>query len=263
MGEIIRTGQFLFGIAVAAFGVENLICGYLRLTVEGVPWFSANRIVAYVTGIVLLAAGLSIIANVKARQTAMLLGVLYLLYVLMFEVSAVITSPMSVGVRTVFFEALSLGASALMLAGVLCAGGDHSRRAGGVVNKLIASGPYLLGISAVVFGIDHFLVLGFIASLVPAWLPGHMFWAYLTGAAFIVAGICMVTRWMDELASFWLGMMFVLWFLVLHSPRVVAAVRSHDPNSPDEWSSAFIALGIGGGCWICAWRARQRRLSAK
>jgi uncharacterized membrane protein len=264
VGRIIRSGQFIFGIAMTAFGVENLICGRLRLTVEGVPWFSAHRIVAYVTGVVLLAAGLCIIANVKARQTTMILGALYLLYVLIFEVSAVIASPMSVGVRTVFFETLSLGASALILAGVLRTGGGDFRRSGNIVDKVIASGPYLLGISAVVFGIDHFLVLSFIASLVPAWLPGHMFWAYFTGAAFIVAGICMISRWMDEVASFCLGLMFLLWFLVLHSPRVVAAVRSHDPNSPDEWSSAFIALGIGGGCWICAWHARQRcRLGAR
>jgi hypothetical protein len=35
----------------------------------------------------------------------------------------------------------------------------------------------------------HFLVLAIIASLVPACIPGGLFWAYLTDTAFIVAGI--------------------------------------------------------------------------
>ena len=85
-----------------------------------------------------------------------------------------------------------------------------------------------------------------------------MLWAYLTGAAFIAAGIGIATKWLDQLATALLGTMFLLWFLLLHSPRVVIAVRSHDPNAPDEWSSALIALALCGGSWICARHARQR-----
>jgi hypothetical protein len=43
--------------------------------------------------------------------------------------------------------------------------------------------------------------------------------------------------------------MFLLWFLLLHLPRVVSYPRSHDP---DEWSSAFIALAVCGVSWILA-----------
>jgi hypothetical protein len=43
--------------------------------------------------------------------------------------------------------------------------------------RLNRSGPYLFGASPVVFGVDHFLVLAVIASLLPAWLPGGLFWA--------------------------------------------------------------------------------------
>ena len=56
-------------------------------------------------------------------------------------------------------------------------------------DKLVESGPYLFGVSSVVFGIDHFLVLALIASLVPAWMHLGMFWAYFTGAAFVAAGL--------------------------------------------------------------------------
>jgi uncharacterized membrane protein len=257
MENIITTGQFLFGIAISAFGVENLICARLGLTVPGVPWFPGNPFLAYLTGIVLLAAGLSIAANIRARLMATLLGILFLFYVLLLEVPQVAANPMSVSIRTVFFEALAIGSSALTLAGTLPTGGSFPRW-DSVLNKLIASGPYLFAASSVVFGIDHFLILAVIASLVPAWIPAHMFWAYLTGATFIAAGISIAMKWMDQWAAALLGTMFLLWFLLLHSPRVVIAVRSHDPNAPDEWSSALIALALCGGSWICARHARQR-----
>jgi hypothetical protein len=40
----------------------------------------------------------------------------------------------------------------------------------------------------VVFGVDHFLALDLIASLVPAWMPGHLFLASLTGAVMTPRG---------------------------------------------------------------------------
>jgi len=262
MEKIIARGQFLYGIAITAFGVEDLFCARLRLTVLGVPWFPGNPLVAYLTGFGLIVAGLSIAANVRARLTATLLGILFLFYVLLLEIPQVAANPVDVGVRTVFFEALAIAASALTLAGTLPTGVSFGRW-DRVLDGLIRSGPYLFGASSVVFGIDHFLVLALIASLVPAWLApawlhGGMFWAYFTGVAFVVAGISILIKRIDQWAAALLGTMFLLWFLLLHSPRVVIALRSHDPNSPDEWSSALIALAMCGGSWICAWHARPR-----
>jgi hypothetical protein len=68
-----------------------------------------------------------------------------------------------------------------------------------------------------------------------------------------------LTKKIDRWGSFLLGTIFLLWFLLLHAPRVVMAFRSHDPNAPNEWSSAFIGLAMCGGSWICAWYSLQRR----
>jgi len=248
--------RLLFGIAIMAFGVQNLICARLGLAVRGVPWFPGNPYWAYLTGIALFVAGLCIVTNIRARLTAILLGMLFLLYVLLFEISGVIANPMSVSVRTVAFETLAMCGAALTLAATLPSDffpGDF------FFDKLTAAGPYLFGVSSIVFGIDHFLVLAVIASLVPAWLPWHLFWAYLTGAAFIAVGIGIVAKWMDRLGATLLGIMFMLWFFILHLPRSVIALSSHDPNVPNEWSSAFIALAMWAGSWICAWHAQQRQ----
>ena len=172
------------------------------------------------------------------RTIPTLLGILFLLFTLR-EIPAVIARPMSLGGRTVFFEALSMCAIAFTMAATVPKEGTAPRPWDGVVDNLLHCGPYLFTISAVVFGIDHFLILPFIASLVPGWIPAKMFWAYFTGAAFVTPGVSMATRKLDEQAGTWLGIMFLLWLVLLHSHRVVNSFRIHDPNLPDEWSSAF------------------------
>src|SRR5271167_3001239 len=59
-----------------------------------------------------------------------------------------------------------------------------------------------------------------------------------------------------SMGAFMLGVMFALWFLILHSPRSVAASLSHNPTGRNEWASAFVALAICGGSWIVASHAQ-------
>ena len=128
MKTIIKQGQLVFGVAIAAFGVEGLICVRLDLKVRGIPWFPENQFLAYLTAIALLAGGLCIVVNFRVRLTATLLGILFLLYVLLLEIHRVAAEPMSVSVRTVFFETLAMCGSALTLAGSLRTAGTDFRR---------------------------------------------------------------------------------------------------------------------------------------
>jgi uncharacterized membrane protein YphA (DoxX/SURF4 family) len=254
MDKIIHQGQLLFAVAVAASGAEQLICAGFRLaTGYIIPWLPGNSFFAYVLGVMLLAAGLSIATNKMARVWAFLLGFGFLVCVLLIWLPEVVAHPASGTIRTRAFETLSFGASALILAGLSPADERFLGRWEGVVNGLITSGPYLFAVSSVVFGVDHFLFPTVIASLVPAWIPGPgLFWAYLTGTAFIAAGISIATGWIARWAAILLGIMYLLWFLVLHSPRSISASLTHNPNAPNEWSSAFVALGMCGGAWIFA-----------
>ena len=247
--KIATKGQLLFGIAVAALGAENLLCAYFRLTDPGVPWFPVNPFFGYINGIVLCASGLSIAGKLHSRLTAMFLGYLFLGYVLFLELRLVVAHPEDWTVYGVLFEALALGASAWTIVQTLP---RASSRWENVLGKVPVSGPYLFAVSLIVFGSIHFVVARFIASLIPAWIPGSLFWAYLTGTALIAAGISIAMRRLDQWAGFLLGVMFLLWVVLLHSPRVAA-----DLHNADEWSSAFIALGMCGGSWIIATHARH------
>jgi uncharacterized membrane protein len=251
MDNILKQGRLLFAIGIVAFGVENIVWArFGEAMVPVMPWVPGNAFLAYLTGVALLAAGLSIAANLRARLAAILLGMLFLVCVLILQISRVAPHALDVGIRTCAFETLAMSGAALTLAGTLPADWSYFGRWEGAVNSLIKSGRFLFAASSVIFGIDHFVVLALIVRLVPSWIPGGgLFWAYFTGTAFIAAGVCIAMKWAARWAAALLGTMFLLWFLLLHAPRIMSLPRARDPH---EWSSAFIALGMCGGSWILA-----------
>ncbi|HKV63005.1 MAG TPA: hypothetical protein VJO16_13900 [Candidatus Acidoferrum sp.] len=108
-------------------------------------------------------------------------------------------------------------------------------------------GRTFVAISLVVFGVQHFIYGGFVATLVPAFMPGRLFWAYFVGVAFVAAAIGILTKMLARPAATMLGVMFFLFVLLLHIPRVIG--NSKDGN---EWTSGFVALAMCGGAWILA-----------
>jgi uncharacterized membrane protein YphA (DoxX/SURF4 family) len=80
-----------------------------------------------------------------------------------------------------------------------------------------------------------------------------LFWDYVVGAAFIAAAAAIATDKAARLAALLLATMFLLFVLVLHLPRVVAA-----PGSRDEWISAFVAAAMCGGALVLAEASSQR-----
>src|SRR5258707_2750310 len=108
-------------------------------------------------------------------------------------------------------------------------------------------GRIFVAVSLVVFGVQHFIYGGFVATLVPAFMPGRLFWAYFVGVAFIAAAAGILYRIMARPAATMLGVMFFLFVVLLHIPRIVGL--SHDGN---EWTSGFVALAMCGGAWILA-----------
>jgi uncharacterized membrane protein len=270
LGNIISSGRLIFAIAISALGAEHLVWAAIgdpnnpairdfKYT-PIIPFVPDNSILMCVTGLALLLAGLSIAANLRPRISAVFLGVFFLACVLFLEVPRGIMVPMDISTRTAFFETLALGAIALTLAGLLPSDSRDIFGTAAWVDGLIKTGPSLFAISSIVFGIDHFLILDFIAKLVPSWIPAPLLWANLTGAGFVATGICILVRKLDYWAPVWLGIMFLLWVLVLHGPRVVSYPKSH---SPAEWSSAFIAMAMWGGSWIHALDARRRHSSSE
>ena len=97
------------------------------------------------------------------------------------------------------------------------------------------------------FGIDHFLYAEFVASLVPAWIPGHMMWTYFAGAALVGSGLGLLIH--SKAITLLLATMLLLWVILLHIPR---AVVSNSADKGNEVTSVFEALGFCGIALIIA-----------
>jgi uncharacterized membrane protein len=108
-------------------------------------------------------------------------------------------------------------------------------------------GRIFVAISLVVFGVQHFIYGGFVATLVPAWMPRQLFWAYFVGVAFFAAAAGILYKLMARAAATMLGVMFFLFVVLLHIPRIVG-----NSANGDEWVSGFVALAMCGGAWILA-----------
>jgi uncharacterized membrane protein len=108
-------------------------------------------------------------------------------------------------------------------------------------------GRIFVAVSLVVFGVQHFIYGGFVATLVPAFMPRRLFWAYFVGVGFFAAAAGILYKLMARAAATMLGVMFFLFVVLLHIPRIIG--KSGDGN---EWTSGFVALAMCGGAWILA-----------
>jgi uncharacterized membrane protein YphA (DoxX/SURF4 family) len=97
----------------------------------------------------------------------------------------------------------------------------------------------------------------FITTDIPVWIPWKLFWAYFVGVAFFAAALSIATGKMVSLAATLLGAMFLLWVIILHMPRVVAA-----PGNGNEWTSEFVALAMGGASFLMASAFGRNRANA-
>ena len=247
MHTLLKVGRFCFAISIAFFGLQYLLYGRLVGGLPPVPpWTPGGRGLAYLIGVALIATGLSIATLWHARLSATSLGVLFLLCVVFLHALRAAEVLHDGIARTRAFEPLALSGVAFALAAILPLQRGYLGSPIGV-NRLITLARILFALCIVIFGVQHFMYAPFIAFLVPSWIPGHLFWAYFTGGAFIAAGLSIATKIFAALAATLLGIMFLLWAAVLHAPRVVA-----QPRNGDEWTSAFVALAFAGGSFILA-----------
>jgi uncharacterized membrane protein YphA (DoxX/SURF4 family) len=155
--------------------------------------------------------------------------------------------------RTRAFEPLALSGAAFALAALMPVEGLGAGISRSHDEKLILFGRLLFGISMILFGVQHHMYAKFLATLVMAWLPAHLFWIYFTGASMVAAGMAIATGIQARLAGIMLGIMFLVWVMLLHAPRVFANLHNQD-----ELTSLFVALAFSGSSFIFAGAVKNR-----
>src|SRR5215471_13702038 len=97
------------------------------------------------------------------------------------------------------FWPYAAGAAILMigLPVVILGAARHARG----LDRLIAFGPLLFGIAMAIFGADHFVGAKVVATIVPSWIPWHLFWTYFVGTALIAGALSLATTVLWRMAA--------------------------------------------------------------
>ena len=93
------------------------------------------------------------------------------------------------------------------------------------LDKLILFGPIFYAAPIAAFGTEHFTLKKAMASMVPAWIPWHLFWVYFVGACFIAAALSLVAGVQARLAASLLALTFFLIVVLVHAPNWVRNPR--------------------------------------
>lgn len=230
-----RPGRMLYAVAIACFGAHYVaFMSRASSAAPGPPWFPDRSWLSWLAGACLLGAGLALLLERKIRWVALAVGSGLSLRVALVHIPRIAESVRNPGAWTSAAEITSLAGGAFCIAATLADIADVPPR--------IAQ--WVFAVPLFVVGTQHFMYAHFIAGLIPDQIPGHLFWAYFVGLAFFASAISIILRVLAVPASALLGLMFLLWVLILHLPRVVAA--QHNGN---EWTSMFVALAMCGSSW--------------
>jgi len=247
-----RVGRWVFAVGISALGVEHFVVARMvedapifypqHRVVPVIPWVPAMAWLAYLVGAILVVCAVGILVRRGERMAALVLGALFFVCTVVLEVPKNWVNPGSMSLRTGVFEPLTIAGLAWLLPGVSA-----------VPRWLVWLSRWMLGVSLIVFGMDHLLALRPIASLIPAWIPWHVFWIGFFGLAFIAAGVSIGLNVLARWGALGIGWMFAIWVLTLHLPRVLGLYGiAAAPRNPNEWSSLFIAVALWGGFWALA-----------
>jgi uncharacterized membrane protein len=123
-------------------------------------------------------------------------------------------------------------------------------------DKFLAVGPLCFGAPLAAFGAEHLVLATGMMNMVPHWIPWHLFWIYFVGCALILAALSFATNMKVSLSGFLVGLMFCLFVVMLHIPRVMA-----NPRDRFAWAVAFRDLSFAGGAWALAGSRDQQSLT--
>lgn len=115
------------------------------------------------------------------------------------------------------------------------------------LDKLIALGPVFVASSLAVFAAEHFVDARIIMTLVPAWMPAHLFWAYFVGCAWIAAATSLAAMKYVRLSGTLLGVAFFLFVLMMDLPGAI----SH-PGNRLGWNFVLRESAFASGAWALA-----------
>ena len=200
-----RIGVYVFGLASVAAGILDLVWGEFEAAHQPIQALSDHipgvKVLAYIAATWLIVAGAAIQWRVTERAGAVALAIIYFIFGA-FLFPRFYTAPHYLGHHPAVYIAVLASVAQqiiLVVAALIVYGLAGVRRSLSPGAALIAR--WTFGLCSVVFGLGHLTAVRDVAPMIPKWMPfGGDFWIVLTGVAFVLAGVAIVSGILDVLA---------------------------------------------------------------
>jgi len=223
--KIVALANLCFAIPLAVFGALHLFAPQFIIPIIP-PYMPGRMFWVYFIGCALIAASLSIATKVGVRWSGLLFGVMMFLFVAMIHFPGALREPHNRIIWTIVFREMSFGGAGWVLSG----NAKHSWR-GRTEKTLIVVGRVLIAVTALFFGIEHFLHPTGLPGVplvkeMPAWLPGRVVIDYATGAALLAGGVSIVLNRKTRIVATCVGGWILLLVLAIYGPVLIAALST-------------------------------------
>jgi uncharacterized membrane protein len=221
LDKLLPFGRLFYALPMGVFGTDHFADAknIAKIVPRYMPW---HMFWTYFVGTALILAALSIILQIRARLAATLLGCMFILFVAMMDIRALVITHGSSQFWAITLRDFTFSGGAFAIAAA-----QWKKTSSGGANRLVALCRIFVGIPAIIFGVQHFMHRtmepGFpLGKITPAWIPGNTFWVYLTGSTLVVSGACMVLNQKARWAAMILGIVILLLVIFIYVPVMVS-----------------------------------------
>ena len=246
--RIVSWGHAVFAATMIALGVFAFIKGNFPSTWTGVPrGMPLREALIYLTAVISLACGVGLYWRRTAVIAARVLLASFVIWLLLFRVPQIFSAPAAIGTWWGLGDTAVMIAAAWVLYAWLSADDNAKRLSFGGGDKGLLVARVFYGLALIPFGVAHFTNLKDTVVLIPHWLPWHVSWAYLTGGAFIAAGIAVLTGVCARL-----GATLSAWELGLITLIVWVPIVSAGAATPFQLTEFVTSCVLTSGAWVVA-----------
>lgn len=245
--RLVGTAYTVFAIAMMGVGIVGVVNRDLMPVWNPVPGTGTTHdLLVYLAIVVSLICGVGLLIGRMSASAARLLLATLLVWMLLFRLPNFFREPLFAACWSVFPLAVMLSAAMVIYVWIATAWDAKTiRHFSGESGLRIAR--ILYGLSLVFFGMAHFIDLKDTLSLVPSWLPVHLFWAYFTGCTYIASGIAVLLGVLARLAATLAAVQIGSFLLLVWIPIVAAGSAV-----AFQWSETFLNAALLAGAWVIA-----------
>ena len=237
------TSRIVLAATMIAIGVIGLIAGGFAPIWRPVPETAPARdLLAYLSTFVSLTCGAGLLFRRTSATAALVLFVFLLAWTALFKFPFIIRDPL----EEVSYQSNGENAVLIAAAWVLYAELAANRRF--LASDVGRRFAYLLyGLGLIAFGLSHYFYLELTAPLVPAWLPGPVFWAYATGAIYTACGLALVVGIALQLAGLGAALNITLITVLVWGPMLLTG-----DLSAMHWQETVVSWALTAASWVLA-----------